>query len=941
MSSITSNPQNKPDSSTSNDAPDQRLSSSMGQFRKRLRSVGFIAAVGWMILVATIVLLLAVWFDLLWELSATARLIAFAVAAVAALVAFAMLAVAVLRRSGRDRLAAHLDQVGGTGGEIKSGLDLADSLNNKEQDNPLAAGLASLAISKAADRADSIDQKTAISIAPLKTVAFALVAVGLLVALAAFAMPKLVQTQWSRFSNPMDDTPPFSVIEFDVSPGNIEVRYGDPVDIVAQLSDAPLDDLELVLISDLEEKVPMFSEGQNSWKTSLFRVTEPMKYQVRSGRLKSRMFSIDVLSVPEISGVEFLVTPPAYTRLGKQRIKGGLPIRALAGTKVQVLASSNRPLSKGTVTFAKPDSAAEGNSVQLELNDQTQKLEQVIGSFEVKKGGKFEVKLTDVDGVESSDTHAGYVELLKDTRPFVRIREPKQNSWATSTVQLPVQISAEDDYGLSRVAIYRSLNDSRPLPMELPVSVDSSRLDVGLKLPLRDYLLQPGDKLELFVRVEDNDPNEVKGSESPIHSVYIISHQQFMQMQQQEMGIESVLAKYRQIERQLESLEMMQDEIDKMNGKKPADGKPTEEMKKELEKAANEFERNAKDLQDLMERKFPIDFDRDLEERVEEMREKMLEIAKEMRELMRKADRFEISNEELKEKLKELREKLQGVREEFDKDVMQPLDDLAKLFPLMRLQAQFGQIALRQRNLADRLKSLEDEEEVDDPAAKRRMRDLAEEQGRLEDALDELLLDIEQEALSLPIGQEYVELRDSSIKFSGDVLASGVLEEQEEAELSLNELSGADGYRHALKAAEILESFIEESEANQGQAQQLGQQRFQPQRGRRRPKLGDSIQQMMDLFGPKNGSQQSGNGNRGVYGDAPRTNQKRRQGGRGNKQTRGGSGRGGGDREPVAADDRVQRHAGKASGTQVAVPLRYERKSGEYYRRIVEELGDE
>ena len=48
-----------------------------------------------------------------------------------------------------------------------------------------------------------------------------------------------------------------------------------------------------------------------------------------------------------------------------------------------------------------------------------------------------------------------------------------------------------------------------------------------------------------------------------------------------------------------------------------------------------------------MERKFPVDVDRDLEERVAEMQEQMREIAKEMRELIRKVDRFEITNEEL------------------------------------------------------------------------------------------------------------------------------------------------------------------------------------------------------------------------------------------------------------------------------------------------------
>ena len=941
MSSVTSKPPVNSGQRSSGDAPNERLSESMGQFRKRLRSVGLVAALGWMVLVAAIVLLLAVWFDLLWELSATARIVACVVAGAAALIAFGMFAVSVLRRSGRERLAAHLDEVAGTGGEIKSGLELADSLKNNQEDRPLAAGLASLAVSQAADRAGAIDRKTAVSLAPLKTVAWALAGVFALIGVVAIAMPQLAQTQWNRFLSPMDDTPPFSTITFDVTPGDVEVRYGDPVDIVAQLSDVPLDDLELVLISELEENVPMFSEGSNRWKTSLFRVTEPMKYQVRSGRLRSKTFSIDVVSVPEIDGVEFLVTPPAYTRLGKRRVKGGMPIRALAGTQVQVLATSNRPLSKGTVAFAKQDSAEEGAAIELLPSDQAEDSQKVVGSFEVKKGGKFVVSLTDVDGVESSDSHAGYVELLKDTRPFVRIIQPKQNSWATSSVQLPVRISAEDDYGLSRVAVYRSLNDSRPLPLELPLSDNACRFNLGFRLPLSDYLLTPGDKLELFVRVEDNDPAEVKGSESPIHSVFIISHQQFMQMQQQEMGIESVLSKYRQIERQLESLEMMQDEIKKMNGDKPPEAKPTEEVKRELESAAEEFERHALGLAELMERKFPVDVDRDLEERVAEMQEQMREIAKEMRELIRKVDRFEITNEELEEKLKELREKLRGAREEFDKDVMQPMDDLAKLFPLLILQEQFGQIVLRQRNLSDRLKSLADQEEVEDAATKRRMRDLAEEQGRLEDALDEVLLDIEKEALSLPIGQEYVELRDSSIKFSADVLASGALEQQEQAETALNELSGADGFRHAEKAAEILETFIEESQNAQELAQQLGMQRFQPQRGMRRPKLGDSIAQMMKMFGPRNGSQHRGQANRGVYGDNPRSNQKRRAGGRGNRQARGGSGSPNTNREPVDPDDRVQRHTGEASGTQVPVPLRYERKSGEYYRRIIEESGDQ
>jgi len=67
---------------------------------------------------------------------------------------------------------------------------------------------------------------------------------------------------------------------------------------------------------------------------------------------------------------------------------------------VQVLATSNRPLSKGTVAFAKEDSAEEGAAIELLPSDQAEDSQKVVGSFEVKKGGKFVVSLTGWRGVQ-------------------------------------------------------------------------------------------------------------------------------------------------------------------------------------------------------------------------------------------------------------------------------------------------------------------------------------------------------------------------------------------------------------------------------------------------------------------------------------------------------------------------------------------------------------
>ena len=46
--------------------------------------------------------------------------------------------------------------------------------------------------------------------------------------------------------------------------------------------------------------------------------------------------------------------------------------------------------------------------------------------------------------------------------------EPRAQSYATPDVTLNVQVLAEDDYGVSRVQVFRSLNDSRPRPVDVP-----------------------------------------------------------------------------------------------------------------------------------------------------------------------------------------------------------------------------------------------------------------------------------------------------------------------------------------------------------------------------------------------------------------------------------------------------------------------------------------
>src|SRR5262249_12599079 len=132
---------------------------------------------------------------------------------------------------------------------------------------------------------------------------------------------------------------------------------------------------------------------------------------------------------------------------------GGLA--GLPGTRVRVRVTSNRPLSGGTVRgAAAADLSPAGDGTEAE------------GEFAIRTAGKIEIAVVDRDGQPSAEAFTAAVAVLADERPLVRLLEPPEASLATPTGVLPVTVAAEDDYGIARVELYRSLNDSRALPVE-------------------------------------------------------------------------------------------------------------------------------------------------------------------------------------------------------------------------------------------------------------------------------------------------------------------------------------------------------------------------------------------------------------------------------------------------------------------------------------------
>ncbi len=920
----------------------EALTYRLGLLRRRVLLIGGLSALGWAVVAAIAAWLILVWLDLLWDLSPRVRLLSNLAAVVTGALLLLLISTRWLRNSQNRILARRLDRAGNLGGQIIVGYELADELSRRPRADELSTGLAELAVNRAATLAQGVRPDLAVRSRPLRAPVLLLGALFLSLTVVTLAMPRLAHTEWLRFFDPTGDHPPFSRIRFVVEPGDVKVLYGGGLDVLVSTEGPPVEQVELIMrgAGDTnDDPLPMFPESDGTWRAVLTSCTNSGEYYVRAGRSRSERFALDVITVPVIEQVRFRVTPPAYTR--RARYEGSLPAEGLVGllgTEIRLSAKSNRPLSAGTVVIA-----GGAQSIVVPLAPESEGAQEVHGAFTLTAAGKFEVRVQDIAGIASNEAFSGGITIVADQRPLVRILEPAATSLATPEATLPVVLAGEDDYGIARLQLFRSLNDSRGLPMDFAVPQPSAtRFGPTQPLPLSAYGLGAGDVIKLFARIEDNDPGGAKGSESAVCEVRIISQEEFNQMIRAREGLEALLSKYRQAERRLEALAEERDGL-----RKKLDAETVDELSpavsEALKKLAQQMRSDAEANRQALEHLLPYDLDAALAERLAKLAKKLDAAAAAASDL---AGKEHLTREQLEQLLDQLDEQLNEEREQLADEALAPLEHLEAIFPLIEDQSRFVELYKQQRELSQRLASLAGHDGEDDPRLKTRMRDLEAEQQRLRISLDQLLGDIENHAMRLPEDEQLDDLRASALQFADAVRASGAIEAMSEAEAGLAEFSGTRGHEAATRAADILEQFINQSSGVSGKGRAC--LAFQPQLG---SSLGNTVDQLLAELGlspgdgPAGGSgggssaRRSTLSNVGLYGRVPGRGDVAHSGsGRGPAGVgqRGGGAANSGD-APNLVDVPQNSRASGSSGA--SIPAAYRRRVGAYFQRLAEENG--
>ncbi len=912
------------------------------------------------VLAATAILALCfvlLWLDTIWAMPSAVRWIASRVALVAAIVAGVTYALIKLRAITQDSVAQQVDQTIQSGGEILAGLQLATRPIEPASD--LSAGLARLAASRAAQRLAQVSPGLVAPLDQLKKPSFALLAVIALSFVVACLVPSIALHQLNRFLTPYGDVPPYTGITIDLELEKESVLYGQDTLVKAQVSGGRIERVQLVIEpeSGSEMVMPMLNNGESTYQAMLTRVTQPLTLHARSGISRSKKLKLDVTMTPQLLAPKVRITPPAYTRTAPY--VGPIPekgVSGLAGTQVQWMASSNRPLSRGLLKVVYRDGEEEKielAAVKGEGAEQTA----VLGTSELSKPGQFELSVFDVDGTQSLDRVTGAIAITEDRRPVVRIIQPQPLSIATADIQLPVVVMADDDYGITKLTLFRSLNGSPATPIDADFE-SQARVQHQWMLNLPSYGLESGDEIQLFARTEDNDPAGAKGAESPVTLIKIISVAEFQEMMMQQRGAEMLQAKYQAARRHLENLASALKEVQDAEKAAEADPKSADAAKQLQEKLAaaeKAAKQAAEEIQKLGEQSMPIDVDKQLSEMLKEMAQQAAEAGKSIQEMQKAADP-DLSEAD-QQKLEQMIEAMKEMQEELTESAIDPLGKMQKTMPLMMDQQRFEQLANQQKDLAERMRGLESAD-PNDAATQRRVAELESEQEQLKQQLEQLLDDIEQHASDLPSDPETDNLKETAKQFTEAVRESMASEQMTEAQSNMLGDKFNEAQRSAQQAAETLAQFLDDSENMNDQACENCKSGFKPSKA----KLGNSLQQMMQMMGmrpgrsgmkpgnspgqgfngPANGysTRSPGQKNIGMYGSIP-TPQQSQSRGRGDKQSQGVQTSQAIDATSGGNTATENTAKGSAAGQEWnAVPANYRTKVADYFRTLSEKMGD-
>ena len=366
-----------------------------------------------------------------------------------------------------------------------------------------------------------------------------------------------------RICRPGLDIPPYSRHSFTVHPARPTVVYGQNAEIAVEIAGAPVNAPVLFLTrqGNRTQQTVCFQESATRFAQRLERVVSPLEFCFSTGTGRSRWNRVDVLLQPRVTVARFLLTPPDYSRQGKRELLScpeGLS--GIKGTSVELVLTSNRPLSGGAVTLR-----SHGSGKTRTVPGHKSQTHSVSFQWIMTEPARIEAVIRDVQQTRNDQPFIVEQKILPDAPPEAVISEPGAFSLATPATRMPLSGYATDDLGLKNVDLVLALAGFRDRMKHLGPTAPATRLPLERTLDLKALGAEPGQLIECCLEASDFNPDMTGIGASDMVRIQIISEQDYAQVLRARVTLEDFQARFAEVERQFadwqKALEQLRDKL--------------------------------------------------------------------------------------------------------------------------------------------------------------------------------------------------------------------------------------------------------------------------------------------------------------------------------------------------------------------------------------------
>ncbi|KAA3663022.1 MAG: hypothetical protein DWQ10_01105, partial [Calditrichaeota bacterium] len=326
------------------------------------------------------------------------------------------------------------------------------------------------------------------------------------VALAAILVPSFSQSYFEAVHILLQPhhIPTSQVIKFEVSPGDDRIARGESLEIFVivqgEFEEPPV--LILNKSAGPSNRVTMTpGNGAAHFRHSLENINTSFNYQIALEHAQSPTFYVDVIDLPEIREQQLYIHPPAYTLLPTDTLEKNIGDAAVfPGSLIAFVLMPNKKIVDAQVTFSS------GDTLQMQKN-----ASDYLGQLRIMKPMTYSFLLEDEYGLGNRAPIEYTISLKEDLPPTVQIDTPGKDMDLDESMEIPLRILGEDDFGFSKLVLnYRLIKKSGLDTSGLQTKNLTYKTHDGVLLSstiwdLASVEVFPEDVVEYFVRLYDND----------------------------------------------------------------------------------------------------------------------------------------------------------------------------------------------------------------------------------------------------------------------------------------------------------------------------------------------------------------------------------------------------------------------------------------------------